>query len=84
MPGKTLCQKLFKKRDNSKELLCTVSKMIQASVYQNPFYLRKIDARKIFQEHSQFKWCSSLSNDINYTTKRVQLICTFSMSEAAL
>lgn len=59
----------------SEELLCTISKMTQALVYHNPFYLRKIDARKILQEHSQFKWCPSLSNDIDDATKRVQLIC---------
>lgn len=75
---------VFKRKKISKERLCTISKMIQASVYQNPFYLRKIDTRKILQEHSQFKWCPSLSNDTDDATKRVQLICMSQMSEAAL
>lgn len=58
----------------SKELFYTISKIIQASMYQNPFYSRKINATEILQELSQFRWCPSLSNDIDNTTSRVQLI----------
>lgn len=45
---------------------------------------KKIDAREVLQEHSQFKWCPSLSDDTDYATQRVQLIGMSQMSEAAL
>lgn len=37
--------------------------MIRATVDQNLFYLWKFDGIKVFQEHLQFKWCPSPSND---------------------
>lgn len=42
--------------------------MIRAPVDQNPFYLWKFDGKKVFQEHLQFKWCPSPSNDKDIDT----------------
>lgn len=62
--------------------------MIWAPVDQNSFCLWKFDGRKVFQEHLQFRWCPSPSNDKDIDRdvqlKKVQQICMSEVSEVAL